>query len=195
MARNLSAQGFLLAGEAAAPDEAVSQAALTDPDVALVDLRMSTASGIDVLRALRSAAPTLPVVAVAPSNDRSGVDAVLAGASAYVLAEDPTTTLVDAISMAPRSDHMLVPRALIVELAERRTADRDDRAAGAAALLSERELQVLRLLVDGEDNHSIGGRLFISPHTVKAHVSRILDKLGVSNRVQAAVEALRMELV
>jgi DNA-binding NarL/FixJ family response regulator len=127
-------------------------------------------------------------------DDRDVMDALLAGASGYLLKDSSVDHIIDAIRAAARGESMITPR-LASRLVDRlRQPDREVPVPGAAAL-TPREHEVLELLVLGSDNAEIARRLQISQHTVKNHVSSILDKLGVENRIQAAVRAVRGRLL
>ncbi|HKG02782.1 MAG TPA: response regulator transcription factor, partial [Conexibacter sp.] len=127
------------------------------------------------------------------------LEALLAGAAGYLLKEATLEQIVAAVQAAAAGDAVIPPR-VAPELLRRLRAIEPARAAAAsraeeAIELSEREHEVLRLIVEGRDNAAIAAELFISPNTVKSHVASIFAKLGVESRLQASVQALRRGLV
>ena len=132
-------------------------------------------------------------------DDASMLEALLAGAAGYVLKEATLEQIVAAVQAAAAGDAVIPPR-VAPELLRRLRAAEPARAAAEAGAdgaveLSEREHEVLRLIVEGRDNAAIAAELFISPNTVKSHVASIFGKLGVESRLQASVQALRRGLV
>jgi len=123
------------------------------------------------------------------------LDALDAGAAGYLLKDSQPKEIVGAIETAVRGETPLSPRIARLVVQRARMAPSGQAATVAAADLTERELDVLRLLADGRDNRQIGEALYLSPTTVKRHVSSIVAKLGVSNRVQAAIWAVRAGLL
>jgi DNA-binding NarL/FixJ family response regulator len=163
------------------------------PDVVLMDVNMPGMSGTEATERVCDAMPRASVVMLSVSHQAETiVEAVRAGASGYLLKDTPLDNLVAGIHAAAAGESVLGPtaaRAVVARLQE------DTPSAGEepAALpeLTDREREVLVLLARGCDNPTIGSRLFMSPSTVKHHVSRILQKLGVDNRLQAAAFAIR----
>ena len=131
-------------------------------------------------------------------DDASMLEALLAGAAGYLLKDATLEQIVAAVQAAAAGDAVIPPR-VAPELLRRLRAAEPARAVAAAgdgaAELSEREHEVLRLIVEGRDNAAIAAELFISPNTVKSHVASIFGKLGVESRLQASVQALRRGLV
>jgi DNA-binding NarL/FixJ family response regulator len=183
-------------GEAAI--EAVDELA---PDVVVMDLNMPGLSGLDATRELNHRAPATRVLVLSVSMQENDVtEAILAGASGYVLKDGPVEEVVAGIRAAAAGQSVISPR--IASILLRRVRDGSDAGAdsdagaGIAGLhLSGRELEVLALLADGRANHEIAEALVISPSTVRNHISSILMKLQVENRVQAAVRAVRDRLI
>jgi DNA-binding NarL/FixJ family response regulator len=186
----LAEHGFPVVGEAAAADAALPLIERRRPDVVIMDLSMPGMSGVEATRELLARVPKLVVLVVTVSSAEGDVlDALEAGASGYLLKESSPEEIVRAVEAAVEGETPLSPRVagLIVHRARGRAGDLD--ASGAA--LTDREVEVLRLLADGLDNSEIALRLYLSPTTVKRHVSTIFAKTGVSNRVQAAIWAVR----
>lgn len=178
--------------EAGAATEALAVVERDPVDLVLLDARMPERDGIWALRRLREAHPELPVLVLSTYDTEDYVDAALeAGASGYVLKEASTAQLGEAIETALSGRGVyLYPAVAQRVLARNRRAGQ---ATGEG--LSERELEVLRLLSEGATNEEIAGSLFLSEKTVKSHLSSIFRKLDVSNRTQAAAKAIRDRLV
>jgi DNA-binding NarL/FixJ family response regulator len=185
---------FPVVGEAATGDAALPLIERRGPDVVVMDLSMPGMSGADATRALMERMPDVVVLVVTVSaGEGDVVEALEAGASGYLLKDSAPDEIVRAIEAAMDGDTPLSPRVagLIVHRARGRGGDLDSSGAG----LSDREIEVLRLLAEGLDNNEIALRLYLSPTTVKRHVSTIFSKAGVSNRVQAAIWAVRAGII
>jgi two-component system, NarL family, response regulator LiaR len=191
---HLEANELEVIGEAEDGERAVTLAVQTNPDVVLMDTWMQGASSVEATRKLRVAVPTAEVLMLAASADREGVDAVMASGSGCVLKDEAREQIVAAIVAAAAGECPLSPR--IASALIRRVREREPRPVGTSApVLTTRERQVLGLIAEGRDNNEIAAELVISPETVKTHVSAILEKLHVDNRVQAAVAAVSAGLV
>jgi DNA-binding NarL/FixJ family response regulator len=166
------------------------------PDVTVMDLNMPGMSGVEVTRRLIERMPASRVLVVSVSAQEDDVtEAILAGASGYVLKDGPVEEVVAGIQAAAAGESLISPRIATMLLSRIRTDGPADADAPAQTLLSERELEVLQLVAEGKGNHEIGEALFIGQSTVRNHISSILMKLQVENRVQAAVRAVRDRLV
>jgi DNA-binding NarL/FixJ family response regulator len=169
----------------------------TAPDVVVMDLNMPGMSGVEVTRRLVERTPSSKVLVVSVSAQEEDVtEAILAGASGYVLKDGPVEEVVAGITAAANGESLISPR--IATMLLRRLRLDEPPEGGDAPLttpLSDRELQVLRLVAEGKGNHEIGEELFIGQSTVRNHISSILMKLQVDNRVQAAVRAVRDRIV
>jgi DNA-binding NarL/FixJ family response regulator len=191
----LQEHGFEVVGEAPTGEAALSLVGRRRPDVVVMDLSMPGMSGAEATRELRRRFPRIAVLVVTVSAAEGDVlDALEAGATGYLLKDSEPEEIVRALGAALDGDTPLSPRVagLIVE---RTRSARGELPAGAVEELTEREREVLRLLAEGLDNNEIGLNLYLSPTTVKRHVSAIFTKLGVSNRVQAAIWAVRAGLL
>jgi two-component system response regulator DevR len=185
----LSERGIAVAGVAGSGEEALESIPRLRPDVALMDLSLPGISGVDVTRRLSAQLPGTCVVALTVMADEETLlQAILAGACGYLLKDESIDEIVAGVQAAARGDGVIAPQ--LTRSLMRRIQTRH---AGTAPLarLTARERQVLDLLVEGCDNAEIAERLYISQSTAKNHVASILVKLGVHNRLQAAVLAVR----
>lgn len=186
----LSGDGLEIAGEAASGEEALAMTATLVPDIVLMDVRLG--AGIDGLEATRRiAALGLPCRVVMLSlHDMPAYvrEALAAGAAGYVLKDASVDELRGAVSQV-MAGQSVVPLGLMS--AALREGDRAAAQAEAVAMLTAREREVLALVAQGQTNKEIARALSVSPATIKAHVERIIAKLGVSDRTQAAVLAAR----
>ena len=181
---------FLIVGEAANGNEAIDLTRRLKPDVILMDLIMPELDGITATKIIRNEFPDIEVIALTSVLDNgSVVNAVKAGAIGYVLKDADAQELARAIHAAASGQVQLSPKAAQQLLSEVRMPVSDNEA------LTERELEVIRLLADGKSNKEIALGLSISETTVKTHVSKILSKLNLTSRTQAALYAVQIGLV
>jgi two-component system NarL family response regulator len=166
------------------------------PDVVVMDLNMPGMSGVEVTRKLVERTPASRVLVVSVSAQEEDVtEAILAGASGYVLKDGAVEEVVAGIQAAANGESLISPRIATMLLRRMRLDEPADIEAPAMTPLSDRELQVLRLVAEGKGNQEIGEALYIGQSTVRNHISSILMKLQVDNRVQAAVRAVRDRIV
>ena len=193
----LTEQGIHVVGEAATGEAAVKLVRDLAPDVVVMDIHMPGISGVDATRELAAVAPRSRVVVLTISEeDGDVVDAVMAGACGYLLKSSSIEELVAGIRAAAAGESLISPQIAAKVLQQLRAQSKDaDAAATIRAELSDRELEVLKLIANGKDNAQIASELFISPKTVKNHISNILMKLQIENRIQAAVYAVRSGIV
>jgi two-component system nitrate/nitrite response regulator NarL len=186
-----------IVGEAIDGLGAVSLACELTPDVVVIDLNMPGTSGVEPIRRIVEAVPGTQIVVLTVSADETDVlEALMAGAQGYLLKDTRASDIVGAIRQAAAGQAVLSREAMRTLMARLpREACRSEPAAHAGPPLTERELDVLRLIAEGADNGAIGEALSISKHTVKQYVTNILEKLGLRSRVQAAVYAVRTGLV
>jgi DNA-binding NarL/FixJ family response regulator len=152
-------------------------------------------SGHDAIRRIMASTPHSQVLVLTISVNESDVtEAVLAGACGYLLKDASIADIVAGVRAAASGESMVSPRMTKTLLDQLRRSERTEEKP-AIESLSSREREILRLVVEGKDNATIAKELFISPYTVKNHISNILLKLGVTNRIQAAVLAVRGSLV
>jgi NarL family two-component system response regulator LiaR len=180
--------------EARSGEEAVRLAAEHAPDVALMDLIMPGMDGVEATRRLTTRSPRTNVIMLTSYHDDEHVfPAIRAGALSYVLKEVGPEELADAVRKAAAGEAVLHPRVAARVVRELHGAGRDE--PNVFRELSDRELEVLKLIADGLSNAEIASRLFVSEKTVKSHVSNILGKLHLADRTQAAVYAWRQGVV
>ncbi|WP_277040118.1 response regulator transcription factor [Actinacidiphila oryziradicis] len=178
-------------GEAGTTDHALARGPALRPDVAVLDVRLPDGDGITVCRELRSRMPELACLMLTSFDDDDALlDAIMAGAAGYVLKKIKGSDLVAAVRTVASGQSMLDPATTTRLMSSLRGSDtpaepQDEALAG----LSPREREILGLIGEGLTNRQIGQRLFLSEKTVKNHISRLLAKLGVERRVQAAVLA------
>ena len=193
----LSEHGLHVVGEAENGDVALRLVRELAPDVVIMDLNMPGPSGVDVIRQMTSIAPLTRVVVLTISADDSDViNAVMGGACGYLLKDSSVDQLIAGIHSAAAGESLISPQ-IAAKMLQMLRAQRSsvDAAETIRAELSEREIEVLKLIASGNDNAEIARALFISPKTVKNHISNILMKLQMENRIQAAVYAVRSGIV
>ena len=186
-----AAPDMVLVGEAADGAEAVQLAGALLPDVVLMDLAMPNVDGIEAIRQIKARYPAVEIVILTTyDDDEYIVRGLRAGARGYLLKDTGRQALFEVIRAAARGESLLSPavvQKVVAHLAE-------PESVGVEGL-SEREREVLALLVQGSANKEIATRLYITERTVKAHVSSIFNKLGVNSRTEAVGVALRSGLV
>lgn len=189
--------GLTVVADARCGDDAVRHAAALLPDVVVMDVNMPGIDGVEATRRLLEVSPQSTVLMLTATNDEEKVlDAVLAGASGYLLKNAKLSEIVRGVRSAAAGQSLIAPSVAGSLLARlRRYAPHEQEPERTPPPLTPRELDVLALLVAGCETIEIGRRLHLSPSTVKHHLSSTLDKLGVENRVQAAVMAVRRGLV
>ncbi|MER6185912.1 response regulator transcription factor [Streptomyces sp. NPDC001652] len=182
-------------GDAENAEHALLRAPTVRPDVAVLDVRLPDGDGITVCRELRNRMPQLAVLMLTSFDDEDALlDAIMAGASGYVLKQIKGSDLVSAVRTVASGKSMLDPATTARLMSSLRTEPAAaPEVAPELAGLSPREREILALIGDGLTNREIGGRLYLSEKTVKNHISRMLAKLGVQRRVQAAVLASHLE--
>jgi DNA-binding NarL/FixJ family response regulator len=191
-------EGLEVVGEAANGEEALRLAPAARPDVVLMDLKMPVMDGPAATRALRDVLPACKVIALTTFDDDEWVfEGLRAGAVGYLLKDTPSAKIVEAIHAAVRGASLLEPVVAAKVLAElTRLSERARRPDPAAARgLSDREVEVLRLVATGAANKEIAVALGLTEGTVKNHLTNVFTKLGVQDRTQAALLARELGIV
>jgi two-component system NarL family response regulator len=188
-----------IVGEAGDGKEAVDRTVELLPDVVLMDVRMPHTSGIEACQKIKSQVPSTKIIMLTMSDEESDLyEAVKAGANGYLLKDVPGEEIADGVRAVHNGDSLISPSMASKLLAEfalmsRRQGERP--SAVGAPRLTERELEVLRLVARGLANKEIAHDLFISENTVKNHVRNILEKLQLHSRMEAAMYAVRENLL
>jgi DNA-binding NarL/FixJ family response regulator len=193
----LDEQDVEVVGECGNGTDALEAVRELAPDVVVMDLKMPGISGVEATRQISMIAPLTRVLVLTISDqDEDVMDAVFAGACGYLLKDASITELLQGIQAAAVGESLISPT-IASKLLQRVRAGGGSRreAELIRSELSAREVQVLKLIANGQDNAVIAAELHISPKTVKNHISNILMKLQIENRIQAAVYAVRSGLV
>lgn len=193
----LEEQGLRIVGEAATGGDAVRLVRELAPDVVVMDLNMPAMRGVEATRHITALSPLTRVIVLTISDeDGDVIDAIVAGACGYLLKDASIQDVVAGIRSAAAGGSLVSPHVAAKLLHRVRASTADAEAAATiGAELSDRELDVLKLIATGKDNAEIARELVISPKTVKNHISSILTKLQIENRIQAAVYAVRAGIV
>ena len=183
---------FEIVGEAGNGEEAIHLVRSNRPSVVLMDLQMPVLDGVAATHRLHKEFPECRVIVLTTFDDDEMVfDGLRAGAIGYLLKDAPSEKLPEAIRVAARGETFLQPSVAAKVVAEfaRLTRKTAERSSSLVEPLSERELEILRLITKGASNREIADDLFLAEGTVKNHVTNILGKLGVRDRTQAAIKA------
>ena len=183
-------------GEAGDGVAATELAAAAVPDVILMDVRMPKRSGIEACVAIKDVAPTARIIMLTVSDEEADLyDAVKNGASGYLLKDSSIDEVAQAIRVVADGQSLISPSMAIKLLDEFKQMSRTDRQQVPSPRLTDRELEVLKLVAQGLNNREIAKRLFISENTVKNHVRNILEKLQLHSRMEAVMYAVREKLL
>lgn len=195
---------YEIVGEASNGEEAVSLASYLDPDLILMDIRMPKMDGITATQAILAKNPDIPIVLLTVESEKHLVfDALQAGARGYILKDTPARKLKDRLGAVVGGEATLseaVAKDVIDEftrlriVADRGCSSGHARLSDGSKAFSNRDRDVLRLVAQGKSNEKIASELFLSLGTVKNHISTIMSKLGLENRVQLAVYAVKASL-
>jgi two-component system, NarL family, response regulator DevR len=177
-------------GEAGTAEEAIGRIPATQPDVAVLDVRLPDGDGVEVCREIRSRHEEIACLMLTSfADDEAVYAAIMAGASGYVLKQVRGTDLVDAVRRVGRGESLLDPAVTARVLDRLRRRGEDDELAG----LTAQEKRLLDLIAQGLTNRQIGEQMFLAEKTIKNYVSNLLSKLGMSRRTEVAAYAARLE--
>lgn len=176
--------GLSVVGEAATVKEAIQAAARSKPDVVIMDVRLPDGNGIEACRSIREARPETGVIMLTSyADDEALFSSILAGAAGYLLKDAKSQAVLDAVAAVAQGRSLLDPSVTGAVLERVRKGTAED---PALASLTDQERKVLEHVAQGKTNREIGEAMFLSEKTVKNYVSRILDKLGLARRAEAA---------
>ena len=182
---------FEVVGEASTAEEAVSRIPPTQPDVAIVDMRLPDGNGVEVCREVRSRDAGIQcLILTSFADDEALFDSIMAGAAGYLLKQIRGTDLIDAVRRVASGQSLLDPEITARVLERLRNGPEEDERL---ARLSEQERKILDLIAEGLTNRKIAQRLFLAEKTVKNYVSNLLAKLGMERRTQAAAFVARLD--
>ena len=188
--------GLEVVGEAGDGVEGVTLAETAAPDVVLLDVRMPKKSGIEACLAIKQSVPSAKIIMLTVSDEEADLyEAVKSGASGYLLKDSSIEEVAQAIRVVADGQSLISPSMAIKLIDEFKQMSRPERESGPALRLTERELDVLRLVAQGHSNKEIAARLFISENTVKNHVRNMLEKLQLHSRMEAVMYAVRENLL
>ncbi|MFI8849217.1 response regulator [Streptomyces sp. NPDC053499] len=180
-------------GEASTAEQALVRVPALRPQVAVLDVRLPDGDGVSVCRELRSRMPELACLMLTSFDDEEALlDSIMAGASGYVLKQIQGSDLVSAVRTVAAGQSLLDPSATTKLMSRLRGGNQQEEPEVLSGL-SDREREILTLIGEGLTNRQIGQRLFLAEKTVKNHISRLLAKLGVERRIQAAVIATQAQ--
>ena len=187
-----------LVGEASDGEEAIQKATEVMPDIVLMDVRMPKRSGIEATAEIKELMPHVKILMLTISDEETDLyDAIKAGASGYLLKEIPIDEVADAIRGVWAGQSRISPSMASKLLTEFAAISKgaDERPSMPAPRLTDREMEVLRLVAQGLNNRDIAKQLFISENTVKNHIRNILEKLHLHSRMEAVVYAVREKMI
>jgi two-component system NarL family response regulator len=183
-------------GEAADGITATELAITTAPDVILLDVRMPRRTGVEACRAIKEAVPATKIIMLTVSDEEADLyEAVKSGASGYLLKDSSIEEVAQAIRVVNEGQSLISPSMAVKLIDEFKQMSKPEREQGPALRLTERELEVLRLVAKGLNNREVAKELFISENTVKNHVRNILEKLQLHSRMEAVMYAMREKLL
>ena len=196
LAQAFASSGLELVGEAETGVDALELVLDVRPDVVLMDLQLPGMSGVQAIQLLGLLAPTSRVLVLTRSEQNRVVEAIVAGARGYILKSARVETIISAVKATAAGESVLSSKIAGKLLQRIRELDIPVKSSAVAAVairtaLTDRELEILKQLASGKTNHEIARDVSLSPNTVANHIARILAKLHLDNRIQAAVHAVR----
>ena len=193
-----SEPGIEVVGEAEDGTDALAKAEATAPDVVLMDVRMPKMSGIEATKAVAAALPTSKIIMLTVSDEEDDLyEAIKAGAAGYLLKEISIEEVADAVRAVVQGQTLISPSMASKLITEFQTLSRlaADRSQVPVPKLTDRELEVLKLVAQGMTNREVADQLYIAENTVKNHVRNILEKLHLHSRMEAVMYAVRENLL
>jgi DNA-binding NarL/FixJ family response regulator len=197
LTQTLTRGGLDLVGEAANAQDALRLVVDVRPDVVLMDLRLPDSAGVQAIEQLALLAPASRILILTRTEQNRVIEAIVAGASGYILKSAPPNAIIAAVKATAAGESVIssqIAGKLLQRIRERDipvTTTSDNAASAIRAALTERELEIFERLASGKSNHDIARELSLSTNTVHNHIARILAKLHLDNRIQAAVQAVR----
>ncbi|WP_416956519.1 response regulator [Nocardioides sp. T5] len=183
-------------GEAADGITATELAITTAPDVILLDVRMPRRTGVEACRAIKEAVPATKIIMLTVSDEEADLyESVKNGAAGYLLKDSSIEEVAQAVRVVNEGQSLISPSMAVKLIDEFKQMSKPEREQGPALRLTERELEVLRLVAKGLNNREVAKELFISENTVKNHVRNILEKLQLHSRMEAVMYAMREKLL
>jgi DNA-binding NarL/FixJ family response regulator len=188
--------GIEVVGEAGDGQEAITLAMSMAPDVVLLDVRMPKRSGIEACKAIKESVPAAKIIMLTVSDEEADLyEAVKGGASGYLLKDSSIEEVAQAVRVVADGQSLISPSMAVKLIDEFKQMSQPDRSQVPGFRLTERELEVLRLVARGLNNRDIAKELFISENTVKNHVRNLLEKLQLHSRMEAVIYAVREKLL
>ena len=189
-------EGIDVVGEAGDGFEGTRLAEAAAPDVVLLDVRMPRRSGLEACRAIKEAVPTAKIIMLTASEEEADLyEAVKSGASGYLVKDSSIEEVAQAVRVVADGQSLISPSMAVKLIDEFKQMSRPDRDHVPGLRLTEREVEVLRLVAKGLNNREVARQLFISENTVKNHVRNILEKLQLHSRMEAVMYAVREKLL
>ncbi len=192
-----SEEGIDVVGEAGDGVEGTTLAESVAPDVVLLDVRMPRRSGIEACRAIKESVPSAKIIMLTVSDEEADLyEAVKSGASGYLLKDSSIEEVAQAVRVVSEGQSLISPSMAVKLIDEFKQISRPEKGAvGGGLRLTDRELEVLRLVATGMNNREIAKQLVISENTVKNHVRNILEKLQLHSRMEAVMYAVKEKLL
>jgi DNA-binding NarL/FixJ family response regulator len=188
--------GIEVVGEAGDGIEGTTLAVSATPDVVLLDIRMPKRTGIEACRAIKDAVPSTKIIMLTVSDEEADLyEAVKSGAAGYLLKDSSIDEVAQAVRVVADGQSLISPSMAVKLIDEFKQMSRPERDHVPGLRLTERELEVLRLVAKGMNNREIAKELFISENTVKNHVRNILEKLQLHSRMEAVMYAVKEKLL
>ena len=189
-------EGIDVVGEAGDGSEGTELAASAAPDVVLLDVRMPKRTGIEACKAIKEAVPSAKIIMLTVSDEEADLyEAVKSGAAGYLLKDSSLEEVAQAVRVVADGQSLISPSMAVKLIDEFKQMSKPAREHMPGLRLTERELEVLRLVATGKNNREIAKDLFISENTVKNHVRNILEKLQLHSRMEAVMYAVKEKLL